>query len=926
MKPRVVSSRQWVRHEFKEHPELDSPVSSSPSQAMDLYSSVPASPPASPPGNRPPPVSPPPDSPPPPTSQSPQSLQAPHRRKKRSPNHVDSNPASSQVISSIISSFEAFAPPPVLDNYENLQLTNGNVEKSKGLLVSPATVPVLAHGLHRDSKGDDGDEVTPAAHPVVRTARSPSGLSPVTRQRSPKGEALRNYIRSARSSTTSLRLEEKVSRHGPDAEGWLTYPSLASKMSVESAKNPKDHKSLAWARSEEPLRPAKNRRQERVNATTVNGSSAQQRPTTNDTTRYTPPQTHQAEKLFPITDSRSGVPLVSKAPGPHQKEAVKESPKKAGKRAVLEEREAVSAPTSPGPSAIPQRSSSLYQTSSPTKKKTKSIKSKLKAMQGVKTLREENTAVKAPRTAFWGDLDEEDKTVKRIKELQLKKELRLREAGMLPEGQAFSSQAPETARASTSSGVPQSRETRGKLLASRVAPEPTKAHKLLGIKNDDTTNAVISNTPAGTKDQNSSIAPQGFVQRSQTFFDETRPSSAETPLPSPDHPNMRAAGWLGDRDSSSSRRNHSSASTAFRVVVDSGPSRSTPASPARSNSQTRKAKNERWAHPDLPLDFDGRRSRRGSANDAHRARMLEESQAPRRDSYEDAVEDYLRAPRLTQKVRHPETGRVIAFSEVGDPNGCVVFVCVGMGLTRYLTAFYDELATTLNLRLITPDRPGVGGSEPYPLHDRSGPLNWADDVLAICEHLDISRFSLLAHSAGAIYALATALILPHYIRGRVHLLAPWIPPSQMSSIFHSSHPDAPSSTALPRTQRILRVLPTPFLRAANSAGLLGVNSASLTPPVKQKSTPSFRNAVPSSPQERRPAPVTRRESIMLMDQVLPSTNPTNSNLPIAAERDADHHHHRHAIRSSSPVLTATATPTDPAYDFASTALNAAEHA
>jgi hypothetical protein len=46
-------------------------------------------------------------------------------------------------------------------------------------------------------------------------------------------------------------------------------------------------------------------------------------------------------------------------------------------------------------------------------------------------------------------------------------------------------------------------------------------------------------------------------------------------------------------------------------------------------------------------------------------------------------------------------GRVISFSEVGDPNRFAVFCCVGMGLTRYITAFYDELALTLNLRLIT---------------------------------------------------------------------------------------------------------------------------------------------------------------------------------------------------------------------------------
>ena len=93
------------------------------------------------------------------------------------------------------------------------------------------------------------------------------------------------------------------------------------------------------------------------------------------------------------------------------------------------------------------------------------------------------------------------------------------------------------------------------------------------------------------------------------------------------------------------------------------------------------------------------------------------------DSIDDAVESYLCSPRLSQKIRHPQTGRVISFSEVGDSEGSAVFCCVGMGLTRYITAFYDELALTLKLRLITPDRPGVGDSEPY-TDGTATPLSW----------------------------------------------------------------------------------------------------------------------------------------------------------------------------------------------------------
>ena len=209
---------------------------------------------------------------------------------------------------------------------------------------------------------------------------------------------------------------------------------------------------------------------------------------------------------------------------------------------------------------------------------------------------------------------------------------------------------------------------------------------------------------------------------------------------------------------------------------------------------------------------------------------LSQPQSPAEDSpssadpTDRAVHAYLSSARLSQKVADPQTGRLISFSEVGDPAGSVVICCVGMGLTRYIMAFYDELAVTLKLRLITLDRPGVGGSEPHP-EGSDTPLGWPDDVHVICNHLRITKFSILAHSAGAIYALATALRMPQHIRGRIHLLAPWIPPSQMSAI--GSQQEALPAKALPYSQRFLRSLPTTFLKAANSSWL-SATSASVT--------------------------------------------------------------------------------------------------
>ncbi|KAL0935818.1 hydrolase [Colletotrichum truncatum] len=235
---------------------------------------------------------------------------------------------------------------------------------------------------------------------------------------------------------------------------------------------------------------------------------------------------------------------------------------------------------------------------------------------------------------------------------------------------------------------------------------------------------------------------------------------------------------------------------------------------------------KRLSRPLSPKGEESHASPRNSAaSPDHRQSMPAGYERPRSaDSIDDAVESYLCSPRLSQKIRHPQTGRVISFSEVGDADGSAVFCCVGMGLTRYITAFYDELALTLKLRLITPDRPGVGDSEAYG-DGTATPLSWPDDVYAICQALKITKFSILAHSAGAIYALATALRMPQHIRGRIHLLAPWIPPSQMN-VFGTSQA-MPPTNAIPTSQRILRALPTTFLKAANSS-FMSATSSSIT--------------------------------------------------------------------------------------------------
>jgi hypothetical protein len=156
-----------------------------------------------------------------------------------------------------------------------------------------------------------------------------------------------------------------------------------------------------------------------------------------------------------------------------------------------------------------------------------------------------------------------------------------------------------------------------------------------------------------------------------------------------------------------------------------------PSSSSASNSfqlqRNRTLSKKRWSHPDLPAKaekshndkMERREAKVGAVQKAPQP-VIEERPASL-DSIDLEVESYLKSPRLSQKIRHPQTGRIISFSEVGDLNGFAVFVCVGMGLTRYVMAFYDQLAATLKLRLITPDRPGIGQSQVDP---NGTPLSW----------------------------------------------------------------------------------------------------------------------------------------------------------------------------------------------------------
>jgi pimeloyl-ACP methyl ester carboxylesterase len=81
-------------------------------------------------------------------------------------------------------------------------------------------------------------------------------------------------------------------------------------------------------------------------------------------------------------------------------------------------------------------------------------------------------------------------------------------------------------------------------------------------------------------------------------------------------------------------------------------------------------------------------------------------------------------------------------------------------------------AAELRIRWVSYDRPGYGGSTPYPGRDVASA---AADVSSIADALGIGQFAVMGHSGGGPHALACGALLPERVLGAVSVagLAPF---------------------------------------------------------------------------------------------------------------------------------------------------------
>ena len=116
-------------------------------------------------------------------------------------------------------------------------------------------------------------------------------------------------------------------------------------------------------------------------------------------------------------------------------------------------------------------------------------------------------------------------------------------------------------------------------------------------------------------------------------------------------------------------------------------------------------------------------------------------------------------------------GRALAFEELGDPDGSPVLSFHG-GLSSRLDALpADTAATELGIRLIAPDRPGIGRSSFQPNRRL---VDWADDMAVLADALGIAQFAVMGWSCGGPYAAACGALMPERVTA-VALLSSAVP-------------------------------------------------------------------------------------------------------------------------------------------------------
>lgn len=114
----------------------------------------------------------------------------------------------------------------------------------------------------------------------------------------------------------------------------------------------------------------------------------------------------------------------------------------------------------------------------------------------------------------------------------------------------------------------------------------------------------------------------------------------------------------------------------------------------------------------------------------------------------------------TDNVMNLKDGRTIGYAEYGDSNGFPILYFHGGQESRLSSLFMDSTAKELGVRIISPDRPGIGLSSPQ--LNRTF-LDWGDDINELTEYLGLNSYSVFGLSGGAPHVLSCLINRPNKI-------------------------------------------------------------------------------------------------------------------------------------------------------------------
>ena len=126
---------------------------------------------------------------------------------------------------------------------------------------------------------------------------------------------------------------------------------------------------------------------------------------------------------------------------------------------------------------------------------------------------------------------------------------------------------------------------------------------------------------------------------------------------------------------------------------------------------------------------------------------------------------------IDDRVVRLRDGRSLGFAEYGKPDGVVVVNAHGGLVGRLDAAAAAPFAERAGVRLISPDRPGIGLSDRLPGRTM---LDWADDVAELLDQLGVDRFAAMGWSMGGQYAAALGYAMPARVM-RVAIIAGALP-------------------------------------------------------------------------------------------------------------------------------------------------------